>query len=156
MHGEQTCHRAYARKAVVITSQSVYQERSLDEGTRQRIQTASQRYDLGQLTQREREVAFLVADGLKNRAIAQRLAISPATVATYVQRIQARLDLRQRSEIEVWMRAHGATAHPDVLPPPVSGGAGLRQGYACVNADGKAPPRTHPVARAQVSTRETR
>jgi DNA-binding NarL/FixJ family response regulator len=86
-----------------------------------RAQKASQKHEPGQLTRREREVAFLVAEGLKNRSIARRLAISPATVATYVQRIQARLDLRDRREIETWIHEQGSTSHPDVLPSPATG-----------------------------------
>ncbi len=54
------------------------------------------------LTTRERQIALLVADGLKNRSIADRLALSPATVATYIQRIQARLGLSGRQQIAAW------------------------------------------------------
>jgi DNA-binding NarL/FixJ family response regulator len=77
----------------------------------------SRRQAPGDLTRREREVAFLVAEGLKNHAIARRLALSPATVATYVQRIQARLGLHHRNEIADWVHLQATSLHPDVLPP---------------------------------------
>jgi DNA-binding CsgD family transcriptional regulator len=56
------------------------------------------------LTPRERQVAELVAEGLKNQSIGRRLSLSPATVATYVQRIQSRLGLSGRSEIATLTR----------------------------------------------------
>jgi DNA-binding CsgD family transcriptional regulator len=58
-----------------------------------------------QLTPREREVALLVADGLKNMLIARRLGIAPGTVNTYVQQIKGRLQLAGRSEIAAWIVA---------------------------------------------------
>lgn len=69
----------------------------------------------GVLTQREREIALLVAEDLKNLSIARRLALSPATVATYIQRIQSRLGLNDRQEIKAWVEARGRAQHPDIL-----------------------------------------
>ena len=42
--------------------------------------------ELDAITQREREVMALVADGLTNHEIAQKLYMSPATVRTHVSR----------------------------------------------------------------------
>ena len=53
----------------------------------------------GGLTRREREVAGLVADGLTNRAIAQRLFLSERTAANHVQHILDKLGLANRSQI---------------------------------------------------------
>jgi DNA-binding CsgD family transcriptional regulator/tetratricopeptide (TPR) repeat protein len=53
----------------------------------------------GGLTGREREVAALVAAGLTNRAIAQRLYLSERTAANHVQHILDKLDLANRSQI---------------------------------------------------------
>jgi DNA-binding CsgD family transcriptional regulator len=77
----------------------------------------------GGLTRREREIALLVAEDLKNYSIARRLSLSPATVATYIQRIQSRLGLDSRQEIKVWVQAHRNTGHRDILPecPPADG-----------------------------------
>lgn len=53
----------------------------------------------GSLSPREREVARLVADGLSNKEIAQKLAIGPATVKNHVHNILDKLALRRRSAI---------------------------------------------------------
>ena len=53
----------------------------------------------GGLTRREREVAELVADGLTNRAIAQRLYLSERTAANHVQHILDKLGFANRSQI---------------------------------------------------------
>jgi two-component system, NarL family, nitrate/nitrite response regulator NarL len=51
------------------------------------------------LSPRERQVARLVADGLSNKEIAQKLAIGPATVKNHVHNILDKLALRRRSAI---------------------------------------------------------
>jgi DNA-binding NarL/FixJ family response regulator len=50
------------------------------------------------LTEREREVLRLVAEGLSNRLIAERLYISPKTASVHVSRIIAKLDVANRVE----------------------------------------------------------
>ena len=50
---------------------------------------------LEQLTQREREVLALMAEGHSNEAIGQRLFLSPRTVETHVRQIFLKLDLRE-------------------------------------------------------------
>lgn len=50
------------------------------------------------LTPREREVLHLLADGLSNRAIAHRLAISEHTVKFHVNAILRKLDVQSRTE----------------------------------------------------------
>jgi DNA-binding NarL/FixJ family response regulator len=48
---------------------------------------------LASLTQREAEVAVLIAEGLADREIAQRLYLSHHTVSQYVKRIYRKLDV---------------------------------------------------------------
>jgi DNA-binding NarL/FixJ family response regulator len=53
------------------------------------------------LTEREREVVALVAAGLTNDEIAERLVISPATARTHVSRSMVKLGARDRAQLVV-------------------------------------------------------
>ena len=50
------------------------------------------------LSPREREVLELMAEGLRNREIAERLFLSEATVKTHVRHLLDKLRLRNRAE----------------------------------------------------------
>lgn len=56
---------------------------------------------LGDLTDREREVLELMARGLSNRELADRLFISDNTVKTHVKRVLTKLDARDRAQAVV-------------------------------------------------------
>lgn len=56
---------------------------------------------LSELTDREREVMALVAEGLTNAEIAERLFMSPATARTHVSRILLKLNARDRTQLVV-------------------------------------------------------
>ena len=56
----------------------------------------------GALSPREAEVATLVADGLTNRQIAERLFISERTAQNHVQHILTKLGFATRSQIAAW------------------------------------------------------
>jgi DNA-binding CsgD family transcriptional regulator/tetratricopeptide (TPR) repeat protein len=70
-------------------------------GIRRRLRTPSATPATGwdALSQAEREVAHLVVDGLTNRAIAERLFLSPHTVATHLKHIFLKLDIHSRVEL---------------------------------------------------------
>ncbi|MFF5721507.1 response regulator [Streptomyces buecherae] len=57
--------------------------------------------ELVQLTGREREAVALVAHGLSNDEIADRLVISPATAKTHINRAMAKLRARDRAQLVV-------------------------------------------------------
>jgi DNA-binding CsgD family transcriptional regulator len=55
------------------------------------------------LTPREREIAALIARGLGNRAIADELVISQATVARHVANMLTKLGFSSRAQIAAWV-----------------------------------------------------
>jgi DNA-binding NarL/FixJ family response regulator len=60
----------------------------------------------GSLTRREREVAMLLAEGLSNREIADRLVISLRTAETHVDHILGKLGLTSRALVASWVAEH--------------------------------------------------
>ena len=55
-----------------------------------------------ELTPREREVLALVAEGLTNAELAERLYISPRTAGVHVSNILAKLGMSSRTEAAAW------------------------------------------------------
>lgn len=64
---------------------------------------------IGSLTEREREVAALIAQGTTNRAIAEALVISERTVERHVANIFAKLDFGSRTQIAAFAVEEGLT-----------------------------------------------
>jgi DNA-binding NarL/FixJ family response regulator len=65
----------------------------------QRRPAAARRTALGQLTEREREVLLLIAQGLSNTELAGTLHVSLPTAKTHVSRILAKLGARDRAQL---------------------------------------------------------
>jgi non-specific serine/threonine protein kinase len=55
------------------------------------------------LTRREREIAELVADGLSNKAISQRLVIAQRTAECHVENILTKFGFHSRTQIAAWV-----------------------------------------------------
>jgi DNA-binding NarL/FixJ family response regulator len=68
---------------------------------------------LASLSNREREVAKLVADGASNREVAAALLVSPKTVERHVTNILAKLGLRNRTELAALIGATPVGGSPD-------------------------------------------
>jgi DNA-binding NarL/FixJ family response regulator len=62
---------------------------------------------LSTLTDREREIAALVGEGLSNNEIAGRLQVSPATARTHVSRAMVKLGARDRAQLVVFAYQSG-------------------------------------------------
>lgn len=63
--------------------------------------------DISQLTRREREILLLISDGMTNKAIARKLAISESTVKVHVKYLLKKMNLKSRLEAAVWALQNG-------------------------------------------------
>ena len=62
---------------------------------------------IAKLTKREREIIELIAEGLKNKEIAERLSISPTTVRHHLSAIFAKLEVPDRLKLIVFAYQQG-------------------------------------------------
>jgi DNA-binding NarL/FixJ family response regulator len=73
-------------------------------------QEPSDRYDT--LTDRERDVLQLIAEGLTSKEIGERLHISPRTVDKHRQNLKAKLELRNTAELTRFFLEHSSSDQP--------------------------------------------
>jgi DNA-binding NarL/FixJ family response regulator len=93
------------------------------------------------LTAREREIVVLIADGLHNREIGDRLSISEATVRNHMTSILSKLELTSRFELAVYAYRHGLVLCPQTT-------AMLRMSAAMkVSCDGRRNGHSDPLRR---------
>lgn len=72
-----------------------------------------QRKKISSLTERERQVIALIAEGLKNKQIAERLFISPTTVTHHLSSIYSKLGVTDRLELLVYAFANKLAKMPE-------------------------------------------
>ena len=77
---------------------------------KQQTRTCDWREEVGErwesLTEREQEVLRLLAEGLDNGAIAERLCVTIRTVECHVTSILSKLGVASRLEAAVWVHDH--------------------------------------------------
>ena len=68
---------------------------------------------LTSLTEREREILSLIAEGLTNRQIGERLFLAEKTVKNYVSRLLTKLGFERRTQAAVYAsKLRGGHQHP--------------------------------------------
>ena len=90
--------------AIRLTHAGVAQ---LDPAAAARLAAASARPAFQTLSEREVQVLRLVAAGLTNREISQRLFLSEGTVKNHVSKVLERLGLRDRTQAALYARDRG-------------------------------------------------
>ena len=80
------------------------------------IQPPAHRPELDHVTDREMEILLLVAHGLSNADIADRLRLSPLTVKTHINRTMVKLNARDRAQLVVYAYQHRLVRPGDALP----------------------------------------
>jgi DNA-binding CsgD family transcriptional regulator/DNA-binding beta-propeller fold protein YncE len=73
----------------------------------------------GSLSRRELEVAALVAEGLTNKAIAQRMFISERTVDGHLEHIREKLGVSSRAQVSAWFVAQSRDDRHGAVAPPI-------------------------------------
>ncbi|NUS72641.1 MAG: AAA family ATPase [Corynebacteriales bacterium] len=106
--GTKAYERALERGAALTFDEAI--ALAVDQGT---TSARSESKAQSILTEREREVAELVAAGLKNQQIAARLTISPRTAETHVQHILAKLGFASRAHIATWVSEQRSPGKPE-------------------------------------------
>src|SRR5699024_11531179 len=66
------------------------------------MSAASSRKNLDELSEREWDILELVAEGLNNKEISERLYLSEGTVRNYISQMLGKLELRVRTELAVY------------------------------------------------------
>jgi DNA-binding NarL/FixJ family response regulator len=101
--------------APAITRRLISEFASLrPKATDQRASAAA----IGELTQRETEVLRLLAEGLSNPEIADRLVVTEETVKTHVSRVLHKLGLRDRTQAVVLAYESGLVTPGSRRSPP--------------------------------------
>jgi DNA-binding NarL/FixJ family response regulator len=102
--------RSAAQRLVDAVRALARQEAALDSDVTSQLvgyltggsaQTGAEGHAVDRLTERQRDVATLVAEGLSNEEIASRLFLSPATVKSHLAAVMRRLDVRTRTQLAI-------------------------------------------------------
>ncbi len=112
-HGKSQLHPDVARRLMsAVAGNAPSRETSAPDDTRRSLPVeqagaAAPPGELKNLTEREREVLDLIARGLSNREIAEKMVVSEATVKTHVSNLLEKLGLPDRTRAAIWALKHG-------------------------------------------------
>lgn len=115
-HAEQLCHEELGDRVFDSAFRAGREMPHADAIAmalgRRKVPTATSLADPGvvKLTRREQQIADLVADGLSNRAISERLVISQRTAEGHVENILAKLGFHSRSQVAAWVGERRSSA----------------------------------------------
>ncbi len=107
-------------EAVWKEGQAMNSARALEYALEEESARAGEVGDAGPLSRREREVAAMVAAGMTNRQIAERLFIAERTAEGHVERIRNKLGFRSRTEVATWAVEHRLGPRKLDNPTPAS------------------------------------
>jgi DNA-binding CsgD family transcriptional regulator len=91
-----------------------WKERQMQPGTRVSEDPRDAANVTPYLSQREREILTLVAEGRTDNQIAIQLCLSAKTVSWYVKQIRARLEARSRAHAVALALQHGLLSGPSI------------------------------------------
>jgi DNA-binding NarL/FixJ family response regulator len=116
-----TAERLFDAVRVVASGEALLDpavtRRLIDEFVRVRPRPGAAPAALTGLTPREVEVLALVAEGLSNTEIAERLVVGDETVKTHVSRVLAKLGLRDRTQAVIAAYESGLVVPGSAAPP---------------------------------------
>ncbi len=92
-----------------VTRHLIHRYLATGEGTPP-VPTAATRLRLDRLTDRERQVLLLIAQGRSNAEIAELLVIAESTAKTHVKRVLAKIDVHDRAQAVVFAYQSGLMA----------------------------------------------
>lgn len=101
--------RAVSNGDAVVTPRIT--RRMLDAAHWTPRESAAANDDFAVLTDREREIARAITEGLTNAEIAERFVVSDSTVKAHINRILRKLDARDR--VDIVIRGHRAGLAPE-------------------------------------------
>ena len=113
---DEACTRAKARlgtrksEGAWNDGETMSTERALDYALGEDGPQTEASTETAVLSRREREVVGLVAQGMTNRQIAERLFIAERTAEGHVERVRNKLGFRSRTEVATWAVEHGIVA----------------------------------------------
>jgi DNA-binding NarL/FixJ family response regulator len=91
-------HPQVARRLMTVVSENLSQPKP---------KPSALPVELESLTEREREVLGLIAQGMNNREIAEKMVVSESTVKTHVSNLLDKLNLEDRTRAAIWAIKHG-------------------------------------------------